>query len=445
MEQVTLQAIKLKNLSRRNSRVNEERESSDGFMQIIDGMLQNMTDGDNFSIADVLAGKGKSDESENETDSNLLSMLMSIFQSGKAENFSDDILEMFKDLTGIESIDDIELPNIVSKLQQAGFLEAIGFEENTADTLYELGNNAYNYADTQFDVIKDFISEKIKSGDASESIKMSGVLNVGTMVDAKEADKAELAELPITSVSVEKNADDISVIQAVKGVSVPNMVSQRVVKADENVLANLLNETKPEEQNDNSDFNSQLNQIATGVLNQNVNVENTANELPKVQNLSNPLFNEYNIGEQITDGISANLNAEKTEFTVKLNPESLGELTLKVVEENGKMVVDIAAASESTAKLINGDLSALRESVASMNLEIREATVIPPESVQQNNAQFNMTSEQFSERQRAFHNQRQNDTSKPYYVNQDSISGDFEVNDIAGRVRSVTDGLDTYV
>jgi flagellar hook-length control protein FliK len=163
-----------------------------------------------------------------------------------------------------------------------------------------------------------------------------------------------------------------------------------------------------------------------------------------VQNLSNPLFDEFNISEQITDGVKANLNLEKNEFTVKLNPESLGEVTIKLAEEGGKMVVNITAATESTAKLLNSDLTALRDSLGSLNLEIREVTVEAPESIEESIAEFNMTSQQFSDRQRAFNNQQQDDT--PYYAHSDGAYMSEEITaDYSGRVRTAVDGLDTYV
>ena len=123
----------------------------------------------------------------------------------------------------------------------------------------------------------------------------------------------------------------------------------------------------------------------------------------------------------------------------------LGELTLKLIEENGKMVLDITAASEKTARMLNGDIAALRESVGSMNIEVREVTVSAPEEIQENNAQFNMTSQQFSDRQRAFQNQQQQ-SEKPYYAaGHNGYGPEMVTADYSGRIKSAVDGLDTYV
>ena len=449
MEQVTLQAIKLKQLSRSQNGVTGENSSSDGFMQIIDNMLSNLVDGETVEVTDVLSGKSAED-TENGVDSSLLAMLSELLQSGGTGNLSQDILELFQNIDGIEGIDSIEIPNMISKLQENNFFEAMGMDKDTADTLYTLGNNTYNYLDAQTDVIQEYISSKLESGDtsatttATQTVMETGVLQNRETTGVNKTDSQKLSynanEMPITSVSYEKTSE--TVLQPNLGVTVPNMVSQRIVKAD---LSALNGQTADNNNNetDNGDFNAQLSEIATANANAAANTPEI--ELPKVQNLSNPLFDEFNISEQITDGVKANLNLEKTEFTVKLNPESLGELTLKLVEENGKMVLDITAASESTAKLLNGDLTALRESLGNMNLEIREVTVQAPETVDESIAQFNMTSQQFSEQQRAFRNQQQQD-DKPYYAAQSGAYATEEVTaDYTGRVRTAVDGLDTYV
>lgn len=448
MEQVTLQAIKLKQLSRSQNGVTGENSSSDGFMQIIDSMLSNLVDGESVEVTDILSGKSAED-TENGIDSSILAMLSELLQSGNAGNLSQDILEI---LQNAEGIDGVEIPNMISKLQEANFFEAMGMDEDTADTFYTLGNNTYNYLDAQTDVIREYISSKLEAGDtaatttATQTVMETGVLQNRETTGVNKTDSQKLSyeanEMPITSVSYEKTSE--TVLQPNLGVTVPNMVSQRIVKAD---LSDLEGQTADNNSNEtnNGDFNAQLSEIATANANATASANTLEIELPKVQNLSNPLFDEFNISEQITDGVKANLNLEKTEFTVKLNPESLGELTLKLVEENGKMVLDITAASESTAKLLNGDLTALRESLGNMNLEIREVTVQAPETVDESIAQFNMTSQQFSDQQRAFRNQQQQD-DKPYYAAQHGTYATEEVTaDYTGRVKTAVDGLDTYV
>ena len=213
MEQVTLQAIKLKQLSRSQNGVTGENSSSDGFMQIIDNMLSNLVDGETVEVTDVLSGKSAED-TENGVDSSLLAMLSELLQSGGTGNLSQDILELFQNIDGIEGIDSIEIPNMISKLQENNFFEAMGMDEDTADTLYTLGNNTYNYLDAQTDVIQEYISSKLESGDAgatkaaTQTVMETGVLQNRETTGVNKTDSQKVSynanEMPITSVSYEK-------------------------------------------------------------------------------------------------------------------------------------------------------------------------------------------------------------------------------------------------
>ncbi len=443
MEQVTLQAIKLKQLSRSKGNGVTEESAGDGFINVLDSILSNLIDGDSTGIVDIL-NLGKKEDAENGTDASLLSMLAELLQSGNSSgNLSQDILELLQNIEGIEGIDDIEIPNMIAKLQENNFFEAMGMDEETADTLYTLGNNTYNYLDAQGEVVKNYINSKLeaKNAETTTNVETGEMQNRVFEIKATMKDALETNGMPIVSVNYEKNTNEEQMLQPSLGVSVPNMIQQKIIKADMSELSGEAKNSNSQE-SEKGDFSNQLSEIATA--NANANVITPQVELPKVQNLSNPLFDEFNISEQITDGVKANLNLEKSEFTVKLNPESLGEVTIKLVEEAGKMVVNITAASESTARLLNSDLTALRDSLGNLNLEIREVTVEAPENIEESIAQFNMTSQQFSDRQRAFNNQQQDD--KPYYAHQKGVYVSEEITaDYAGRVRTAVDGLDTYV
>ena len=440
MEQVTLQAIKQMRLSRSGSKgvLGNESGNADGFMQMIDAMIGNITDGEsNVSLPELLFGDNEKSDEDVTDNASLLSMLSELLQSGGG-NLSEDIFSLLKNVAGIESIDKVEIPNLISKLQENNFFEAMGMDEDAADALYTMGNNAYDYVDAQTEVVRNYINSKLEATETTEKPVVTGTMQT---TEVKNAESKAINEMPITSVTFEK-ASETQLVQPTV-VSVRNMVSHRIFKADLSALGQVNDDNNNGNANETNDFNAQLSEIA--MANASSNAVQTEIELPKAETLSNPLFNDFNIAEQITDGIKANINLEKSEFTVKLNPEELGDLTLKLIEENGKMVLDITAASEKTARMLNGDIAALRDSVGSMNIEVREVTVSAPEEIQENNAQFNMTSQQFSERQRAFQNQQQQG-NKPYYAaGHEAYGAEMVTPDYAGRIKSAVDGLDTYV
>lgn len=109
------------------------------------------------------------------------------------------------------------------------------------------------------------------------------------------------------------------------------------------------------------------------------------------------------VADQISTGIKENLSLGKSEFTVKLNPESLGEITVKLVEEAGKTTLTITTASAQTARLINSDMEALKAAVAPMNVQVNEAVTQSEASQGGAMQQFDMagqfTQQQFAQQQ----------------------------------------------
>jgi hypothetical protein len=149
--------------------------------------------------------------------------------------------------------------------------------------------------------------------------------------------------------------------------------------------------------------------------------------------------------DQITTGIKQNLTLGKTEFTVKLKPEALGEITIKIVEEAGKSTLSITTASLQTAKLINSDLVALKEAVAPMNVHVNEAVMQTNEAQQGTMQQYNMAGQQFAGQQFAGQQSFTRFANSAYGSSEDSFFADAsnEMQSISGRV--VSDRLDAYI
>ncbi len=71
-----------------------------------------------------------------------------------------------------------------------------------------------------------------------------------------------------------------------------------------------------------------------------------------------------------------NQTLEKGEFVMKLNPEELGEITIKLVYDDvGNRILEITTATAQTTKLINDELAYLREAFRPMQIEVKESSV----------------------------------------------------------------------
>lgn len=111
---------------------------------------------------------------------------------------------------------------------------------------------------------------------------------------------------------------------------------------------------------------------------------------------------EEPIAKQVTQQMQLNLEKGNTEFTIRLRPENLGEITVKLVQKDGAMTLLLAADSENTKKLLNTNLEALREAVRPMQVEVREAVVQTQQADGENMSQhMDMSNGQFFNQQQA--------------------------------------------
>lgn len=138
--------------------------------------------------------------------------------------------------------------------------------------------------------------------------------------------------------------------------------------------------------------------------------------------------------EQMQKGIFDQLNLGKTEFVVKLKPEALGEITVKLTESGGKTTLNIVASSQ-TAKMINQDLAALREVMKPMQVEVHAAVTSTPSSSESTMQHFNMQNQQFQQRNPHF----QQSHSGSYTGFHGEETEEFVLETL------VNDGLDTYI
>jgi len=115
---------------------------------------------------------------------------------------------------------------------------------------------------------------------------------------------------------------------------------------------------------------------------------------------------EPGVPDQILFGLSQNLPLGKGEFVIKLEPEGLGEITVKLLAKEGRTTLRLITASAETARLINNDIAALQNALRPIRVEVQEA-VQESTAGQENNAyypgfdQFN----QFNQ----YRNQRESD------------------------------------
>lgn len=92
------------------------------------------------------------------------------------------------------------------------------------------------------------------------------------------------------------------------------------------------------------------------------------------------------IAGQLKTGILENLAQAKKEFVVKLKPEGLGEITVKLLEEKGSISLRIVTSSAAVGRMIAEDVNALQNALRPLNAQVQEI-VTPTQQAQDSAAQ----------------------------------------------------------
>lgn len=98
------------------------------------------------------------------------------------------------------------------------------------------------------------------------------------------------------------------------------------------------------------------------------------------------------LAQQVKSGILENVAKGKNEFVVRLKPEGIGEIVVKLSEDKEKISLSILTTSTQTARLISNEVAALQNALKPLNAEVQEITTVAAnEQAAQYSAQNQMT------------------------------------------------------
>lgn len=327
------------------------------------------------------------------------------------------------------------LPELLS------FLNSQGLQIGQENPL--LQNIGFSDASVPIDVISQLMSQvQTSETDYTDSPFLAQLINMSETTNVVSGENeakqfSSFADIPEFSGMVFEKSTDASDSDTLTPLLTKNNFMEAVVAVKEKLSKSEVNPRETAKTNETVlDVDAIQNEV----------VQNKAFSPFELSFKTAPESTETQLIDQISTSIKQNVNLGKSEFTVKLKPESLGLITVKLVEKAGKTTLTITAASAQTAKLINSDLNSLREAIAPMNVHVNEAVIQTDASEQGNMQQFNMAGQQFAGQQ---FDGRQNFSG--FENTSSSNRDDVYLPDMPDEVpvtatpSEAADGLDTYI
>lgn len=85
-----------------------------------------------------------------------------------------------------------------------------------------------------------------------------------------------------------------------------------------------------------------------------------------------PVIDKKAVLEQISNGAMENAAKGKQDFVMKLTPDGMGEITVKLAEANGHITMQLTASNANVQKMLTSELENLREVMRPYKVEVRE-------------------------------------------------------------------------
>ena len=312
-------------------------------------------------------------------------------ESNATEN-KDKISENIEEVSKtVENGTDEEVLEAVMSLLQ---LLNIKIEDNTALPIkVDLSNVAIEPTDNSF-LIENFLNnnnEKINldlsidiNKEFAEDIlsKVDNLLSLIEDVDGNNITKNQIFEVIGNEITKEVSFEEVPVKEDISnGIEIIKMVvndeSLFVTKNDDDILSKLLGEeittsnldedTLEVKNNMNYEENGVFSDVISSLENRTVFTDKFENEPVTVTKETAPVDIVNNIKY-----MSRNLIQQ---LTVKVYPKELGEVTIKLLSEEGIMRADIKATSKETYNLLNSNLEEIKKYLNNENIEIKEVNI----------------------------------------------------------------------
>lgn len=319
----------IQNLSSNSKNVSGEKKNNTAFKEIIknEKNTNKVVEKSNATVKkDKISEKIEevSETAENGTDEEVLEAVMSLLQLLNIKIEDNTALPIKVDLSNIDiepSDNSFLMENFVSNVDELlSLIEDVDGNNITKNQIFEVISN-----------------EIIKEVSAEEDI--SNGIGITKMVVNDE------------SLFITKNDDDI--LSRILG--------------EEITTSNLDEDTSKLKNNMNNEVNGAFSDVISKLENRNVFTDKASSEPITVSKETASIDIVNNIKY-----MSRNLIQQ---LTVKVYPKELGEVTIKLLSEEGIMRADIKATSKETYNLLNSNLEEIKKYLNNENIEIKEVNI----------------------------------------------------------------------
>ena len=265
-----------------------------------------------------------------------------------------DCINTLKNINYLSEIADLNISSELINNNNSNVLENIDLNEETSSNIINLPIK---------EIVKTLNLEEDK---VVTKDNIDKILTVLCDKDGNEIKKDKFIEVVDSSKGESKK--DTS-----QGVEMLKMVfnidkSNGEQKGEEDILAKLM--TMDEDTNKVKDYIVEDTPIFTEVLNSKNDV--ASNIISEVKPVA---VSRETVATDVVSNVNYMVKNQVEQLTVKIYPKELGEITIKIISEDGIMKADIKSTSKETYTLLNSNMEEIKKHLSNESLIIKEVNI----------------------------------------------------------------------
>ena len=283
-----------------------------------------------------------------------------------------DCINTLKNINYLSEIDDLNISSELINNNNSNVLENINIFENVIEEVsLNNGENIDLNEETSSNIINLPIKEIVKTLNLEEdkvvtTDNIDKILTVLCDKDGNEIKKDKFIEVVDSSKGESKK--DTS-----QGVEMLKMVfnidkSNGEQKGEEDILAKLM--TMDEDINKVEDYIVEDTPIFTEVLNSKNDVASSL-----ISEVKPVAVSRETVATDVVSNVKYMVKNQVEQLTVKIYPKELGEITIKIISEDGIMKADIKSTSKETYTLLNSNMEEIKKHLSNESLIIKEVNI----------------------------------------------------------------------
>lgn len=291
-------------------------------------------------------------------------------ESGNTSNL--ECINTLKNINYLSEIADLNISSELINNNNSNVLENINIFENVIEEVsLNNGENIDLNEETSSNIINLPIKEIVKTLNLQEdkvvtTDNIDKILTVLCDKDGNEIKKDKFIEVADSSKG-ESKKDTSQGVEMLKMVFNINK-SNGEQKGEEDILAKLM--TMDEDINKVEDYIVEDTPIFTEVLNSKNDVASSL-----ISEVKPVAVSRETVATDVVSNVKYMVKNQVEQLTVKIYPKELGEITIKIISEDGIMKADIKSTSKETYTLLNSNMEEIKKHLSNESLIIKEVNI----------------------------------------------------------------------